>query len=197
MAAAQQLHREIQSCRTANTNFKLQDIPVGERGPTLLCDTSTGRPRPLVPESWRKQLFDLSHGLSHPSIRATRKLVSTKFVWKGLQKQVSNWSKQCLACQTSKVQTHVKAPLQRFETPLRRFDIHVDLVGALPPSNGYTHLFMVTDRFSRWPEAAPLSSTTATDCAQALLTHWISRFRIPLHISSDQGPQWMSVARLL
>ena len=101
------------------------------------------------------------------------------------------------------MQTHIKAPLQRFETPLRRFDhIHVDLVGPLPPSNGYTHLFTVIDRFSRRPEAIPLSSTTATDCAQALLTHWISRFGIPLHISSDQGPQftsqlWMSVARLL
>ena len=128
--------------------------------------------------------------------------MSTKFVWKGLQKQVSNWSKQCLACQISKVQTHIKAPLQRFETPLRRFDhIHVDLVGPLPPSNGYTHLFTVIEQVSRWPEAIPLSSTTATDCVQALLTHWISRFRIPLHISSDQGPQftsqlWMSYISL-
>ena len=203
MAAAQQLDPEIQSYRTASTNFKLRDIPVGERGATLLCDTSTGRARPIVPESWRKQVFDLSHGLSHPSIRATRKLVSTKFVWKGLQKQIGCWAKQCLACQTSKVQTHVQAPLQRFETPLRRFDhIHVDLVGPLPPSNGYTHLFTVIDRFSRWPEAIPLTSTTAADCAQALLIHWISRFGIPLHISSDQGPQftsqlWMSVAKLL
>ena len=203
MAAAQQLDPEIQSYRTVSTNFKLQDIPVGERGATLLCDTSTGRARPIVPESWRKQVFDLSHGLSHPSIRATRKLVSTKFLWKGLQKQIGCWAKQCLACQTPKVQTHVQAPLQRFETPLRRFDhIHVDLVGPLPPSNGYTHLFTVIDQFSRWPEAIPLTSTTAADCAQALLIHWISRFGIPLHISSDQGPQftsqlWMSVAKLL
>ena len=58
------------------------------------------------------------------------------------------------------------------------------------------------DRFSRWPEAIPLNCTTAAGCAQALLTHWISRFELPLDISSDQGPQftsqlWMSVAKLL
>ena len=203
MATAQQQDPEVQAYRTANTTFKLKDIPVGEHGVTLLCDTSTGRARPIVPANWRRQVFDLSHGLSHPSIRATRKLVSTKFVWRGLQKQIGYWTKQCLACQTSKVQSHIKAPLQKFDTPLRRFDhIHVDLVGPLPPSNGYTHLFTVIDRFSRWPEAIPLNSTTAIDCAQALLTHWISRFGIPLHISSDRGPQftsqlWMSVAKLL
>ena len=129
--------------------------------------------------------------------------MSTKFVWRGLQKQIGYWTKQCLACQTSKVQSHIKAPLQKFDNPLRRFDhIHVDLVGPLPPSNGYTHLFTVIDRFTRWPETIPLNSTTAIDCAQALLTHWISRFGIPLHISSDRGPQftsqlWMSVAKLL
>ena len=102
-----------------------------------------------------------------------------------------------------KVQTHIKALLQQFNTPLCRFNhIHVDLVGPLPPSDGYTHLFTVIDRFSQWPKAIPFSCTFAASCAQALLTHWISHFGIPLNISSVQEPQftlqlWMSVAKLL
>ena len=78
----------------------------------------------------------------------------------------------------------------------------MDLVGPLPPSNGFTHLLTVVDRFSRWPEAIPLGDTTATSCAQALVSHWIARFGIPMDMSSDRGPQftsqlWTAIAQLL
>ena len=61
---------------------------------------------------------------------------------------------------------------------------------------------IIIDRFSRWPEAIPLSDTTAASCAQALVFHWIARFGTPLHMSSDRGPQftsqlWTSISRLL
>ena len=78
----------------------------------------------------------------------------------------------------------------------------MDLVGPLPPSGGSTHLLTVIDRFTRWPEAIPLSDTTTATCAQALVTHWIARFGVPLDISSDRGAQftsqlWTSIAQLL
>ena len=203
LAAAQQQDAEIQAYRTATSSLQLEDIPFGTQGTTLLCDMSTGHARPIVPAGWKRRIFDLIHGLSHPSIRTTRKLVATKFVWKGLQKEVGIWAKQCIACQSSKIQTHIRAPLEKFSVPQRRFDhIHVDLVGPLPPSNGFTHLLTVVDRFSRWPEAIPLSDTTATSCAQALVSHWIARFGIPMDMSSDRGPQftsqlWTAIAQLL
>ena len=163
LAAAQQQDAEIQAYRTATSSLQLEDIPFGTQGTTLLCDMSTGHARPIVPAGWKRRIFDLIHGLSHPSIRTTRKLVATKFVWKGLQKEVGIWAKQCIACQSSKIQTHIRAPLEKFSVPQRRFDhIHVDLVGPLPPSNGFTHLLTVVDRFSSWPEAISLGDKTAT-----------------------------------
>ena len=52
----------------------------------------------------------------------------------------------------------------------RRFDhVNVDLVGPLPPSHGFTYLFTMVDRTTRWPEAVPLSSTTAPDLARAFI----------------------------
>ena len=79
---------EVQAYRTANSNLQLEDVPFRSQGVTPLCDMSTGKARPLVPISWRRQIFDTIHGLSHPSVRATRKLISIKFVWNGLQKQI-------------------------------------------------------------------------------------------------------------
>ena len=148
-------------------------------------------------------MFDVLHGLSHPSVRATRRLVADKFVWHGLRKQVGLWAKACIACPTSKVQRHIRAPLETFQVPHRRFDhIHVDLVGPLPPSNGFTHLLTVVDRFTRWPEAIPLSNTSALTCAQALVSQWIARFGVPMDMSSDRGSQftsqlWASISQLL
>ncbi len=137
------------------------------------------------------------HNISHPSIRSTRKLVTDKFVWKGIQKDVGAWAKPCIPCQLSKIQTHTKPPLVIFPVP--RDYIHV---GLLPPSQGYTHLFTIIDRFCRWPGVIPLTDITSHSCAQTLIFHWIARFGVPRDITSDWGTQftaelWSSVATLL
>ena len=94
MATDQRQDTEVQSYQTATSSLKLRDVPFS--GTTLLCDMSAGYARPIVPINWRRKVFDLIHGLSHPSIRATRKLISSKFVWKGLQKQVGMWARECI-----------------------------------------------------------------------------------------------------
>ncbi len=82
---------------------------------TLLCDVSTSQPRPIVPPSFRKIVFDAFHGLSHPSIRATQKRITDRYVWKGVRKQVAQWVKTCVPCQQSKVhERHTKASPQVF-----------------------------------------------------------------------------------
>ena len=88
MAVAQQQDVEVQAYSTANLSFQLEDVPFGTQGVTLLCDVSTAHARPIVPASWRCQVFNIIHGLSHPSVCTTRKLITSKFVWNGLQKQV-------------------------------------------------------------------------------------------------------------
>lgn len=193
MAQCQRDDAEVQNYRSAATGLVLEDVPLGPKGTTLLCDTSTGKPRPVVPASWRRIVFDMFHNLSHPAIRTTRKLIASKFVWHSLQKDVADWARTCIHCQKAKIQHHVKAPLARFDVPSQRFDhIHVDIVGPLPSSNGFTHLLTVIDRFTRWPEAIPLKETDTKACARALLLHWIARFGLPLDMTSDRGPQFTS-----
>ena len=129
--------------------------------------------------------------------------MATKFIWHGLQKQVGIWVKACIPCQTSKVQWHIKVQLETFYVSQHHFDhINVDLVGPLPPSAGYTHLLTIVDHFIRRPEGVPLSDTSAFSCAQALITHCIARFGVPMNMFSDRGSQftsclWDSISQLL
>ncbi|PAA46946.1 hypothetical protein BOX15_Mlig009783g10, partial [Macrostomum lignano] len=172
-------------------------------GLELLCDVSTGHPRPLVPPEFRRPVFDAIHGLAHPSIRSSRRLVADRFVWPGLNRDVGRWARSCLACQTTKVQQHVVSPPDSIPVPRDRFaHVHIDLVGPLPHSQGCSHLLTVVDRFTRWPEAIPLADTSAATCAAAFIAHWIARFGVPSDLTSDRGPQftselWSNVSRLL
>ncbi|KAG8179878.1 hypothetical protein JTE90_017410 [Oedothorax gibbosus] len=44
----------------------------------VVCDVSTGSPRPFVPQQLRKAIFDHFHNLSHPGISSTYRLISSR-----------------------------------------------------------------------------------------------------------------------
>uniref|UniRef100_A0A5S6Q4I0 Integrase catalytic domain-containing protein n=1 Tax=Trichuris muris TaxID=70415 RepID=A0A5S6Q4I0_TRIMR len=65
-----------QSLRIESRRVKGTDVP-------LLVDMSTGQARPLVPHSLQRATFDRLHNLHHPGARATKRLVTDRFVWTG------------------------------------------------------------------------------------------------------------------
>ena len=156
-----------------------------------------------MPVSFRCRIFYILHGLSHPGVRATCKLVARKYIWHSLGRQVGEWAKSYIACQRAKVNLHHCAPLSKYNEPLLRFDhVNVDLVWPLPPSKGFTHLLTMVDRVTRWPEAIPLASTNTKDVADAFLSGWITRYGHTSDVSSDRGPQftcqlWQDLSDLL
>ena len=190
LAAHQNADQETQALRTATTSLKLVDITPPRSRHLILCDMSLGFPHPVVPISLRRRVFDILHSLSHPGCRPTKRLIAARYVWPGFKKDITLWAKCCISCQQSKISRHVARPLQSFPVPSSRFEhLHVDIVGPLPPSRGYTYQFTVIDRFTRWPEAIPMADCTAQTCAQAFLSGWIALFvcRLPSPLTVDQS----------
>ncbi|GFX79972.1 retrovirus-related Pol polyprotein from transposon opus [Trichonephila clavipes] len=65
-------------------------------------------------------MFQLIHGLAHPGIKSTVKLMTEKYVWSDIKKQVREWAKACIRCQKCKVSRHTKSKLGVFEQPDER-----------------------------------------------------------------------------
>ncbi|KAJ8383472.1 hypothetical protein AAFF_G00220680 [Aldrovandia affinis] len=99
MATDQASDPTVQTLKTMDTGLRLEEVAFGDTGATLLCDISTGQPRPVVPVSWRRPVFEAVHGLSHPGRKPSVRLVAAKFVWHGLRKDVKAWVDTCTACQ--------------------------------------------------------------------------------------------------
>ncbi|GBO37772.1 Retrovirus-related Pol polyprotein from transposon 412 [Araneus ventricosus] len=120
-------------------------------------------------------------------------MISEIYVWPSMKADVTLWARTCLQCQQAKVSRHTRSKLSDFVPPSARFEhVHIDLVGPLPPSEGFRYCLTCVDRFSKWPEAFPLVDISANTIATAFYSGWISRFGPPLRLTTDQGTQFES-----
>ena len=191
MATEQPLDPDLRSIlRDAQASLAIKIVNLTNT--RLYVDVSTGHPRPFVPYSWRRRVFEAIHGLGHPGVERTRQAVAASFVWPSVRADAAKWARECQECQRAKVNRHTVPPIGEFELPSRRFEhIHLDLV-SMPPSNGFKHLLTAVDRYTRWPVAIPLVDTSAESVLEAFAHGWVATFGVPASITRDRGSQFMS-----
>ncbi|GFW23885.1 hypothetical protein TNCV_945691 [Trichonephila clavipes] len=118
-------------------------------------------------------------------------MVSERYVWPSMRQDVALWACTCLQCQRARVSRHTRSEIGKFEIPSSRFEhVHIDLVGPLPPSEGFRYCLTCLDRFSKWPEAFPMVEISAEAVTKSFNSGWISRFGPPLRLTTDQGTQF-------
>ena len=155
----------------------------------IWCDVSTGHIRPYVTAKFRKKVFSNLLRLGHPSHRATKPLINTRFVWHGMNIDIAKWCRSCKGWQTAKISLHNKPVVGKFDEHIERFDhIHTDLVGPQPYANGFRYLLTFVDCFTRWPESIPIVNIKAETVTDAFFSGWIARFWTPATITTVGAP---------
>ena len=193
IAQEQQTDTELPTNCDSNLALSLKLTKLPATNLSLYCDSTTSSPRPFVPVNLRYEVFNTLHSLSHPGVRATKRLVKERFVWPNIDRDLTEWTRSCIPCQKSKISRHNKPQIGTYNEPDARFaHIHMDIVGPLPPSKGHTHLLTIVDRFSKWMDAIPLKDITAPHLAEQFMHHWISKFGCPKVLTTDRGANLIS-----
>ena len=77
-------------------------------------------------------------------------------------------------------------PTNKFEMPFKAWSI--DYMPTLPATvEGYQHLMICVDVFSKWVELIPMRSKNSGEVSEALKLYIIARFGVPQEFRVDRG----------
>ncbi|CAF2999137.1 unnamed protein product [Rotaria sp. Silwood2] len=146
-----------------------------------------------VPGSMLKQLLCAYHDVpwaGHFGLRRTYFKLKNKYWWPNMKASIKDYIQGCLKCQKFNVDRR-KPPglLQPIEPPSGPFQlIGIDYSGPFPSTTqGNKYVLAITDYFTKWVIAIPLSNQTAQAAAEALYEYYICIYGVPGTILSDQG----------
>ncbi|CAF1432643.1 unnamed protein product [Rotaria sordida] len=151
----------------------------------------------VIPRAMQNKLLEWAHDhptAGHGGQQKTLFRLSTRVHWISMRKDVFNYIAACQECQQFKYNNAPTAsPMQMHLVNEPWHTIGIDIMGPLPTTARQKRfLLVVVDYFTRWIELFPLKSTTSTDMVNILMNEVFSRYGLPQHIVSDNGPQFVS-----
>ena len=160
-------------------------------------DGNTSHLQLVVPKTLTKDVLKSLHSqntAAHLGYEKTFNKVKARFYWFGYQRETEQFCKQCEMCAASKAPPYtVKAPLQQDPPSYPWERIAMDVVGPLPRTEaGNRFILVVSDYFTKWPEAFALKDHKAETIAAVLVDEVICRHGVPRSIHTDQGRDFES-----
>lgn len=173
-----------------------------EEGKLYYVGAKREEKREVVIEAERKrQIFfdchfnDIGHHLGQ---KKTVHRIQSKYYWLGIIKDVVDWIKLCDTCQHAERSKNLARTVRPIKVDAPWDIIGIDILGPFTESlQGNTHVLVLVDYFSKWPEAFPLQTTDALSVARCI-SKCIYRFGAPKTVVCAQNADFCAeVTRLL
>ena len=138
--------------------------------------------------------FHLLPTSGHAGIRRMYNNIKKYYFWPGLERDVTDFVKKCEKCQKEKYSKYTKEPMIITSTAHTAFQkIYLDLVGPLERDmHNYSYILSLQCELTKYVEAYPLVSKSATEVAQCFVNNFILRYGVPAEIATDRGTEFMS-----
>jgi len=131
----------------------------------------------------------------HAGVNRTIARVGAQFFWNGMRKDIRKFVRECTICQQAKVDHVLPAGLlQPLSIPQQIWEaIAMDFVVQLPLSHGFSTVFVVIDRLSKFAYFIPMKA----DCnskvvAEAFINNIVKVHGFPKTIVSDRDRLFIS-----
>jgi len=131
----------------------------------------------------------------HFSQNCTLELVCQEYTWPGVRTFVKDYVSSCTSCRRAKVPRHRPySLLKQLLIPARPWhSISMDFIKQLPSFNGFTSILVVVDCLSKQGIFIPTYDTiTSPELAKLFVAHVFSKHRVPTHVTSDRGSEFIS-----
>ena len=94
---------EQKACQETLALQSSNALKVSVESDGLLVDSSTGGRCVLVPWVLRQAVLSAIHGLHHPGVRTTQRLVATSYVWSRMRADMAAFVRDCNDCNKAKI----------------------------------------------------------------------------------------------
>lgn len=140
-------------------------------------------------------------GLGHLAPGSTLTLLTRRYWWPNMEKDLKNHCNCCAPCQLNKrnssaLREQVRPPLRPIPPvalPFERWGI--DFIQNLPlTKNGNRHIITAIDYATRWVVAKAVQDMTTNTVVQFLYENIVMNYGCPFEIISDRGSSFLSEA---
>jgi hypothetical protein len=152
----------------------------------------------VIPKSLTDVVLEMLHnGVTggHMGVKRTLACCRLRFYWYKQRESVELWCRGCARCAARKAGgvKRQRAALKKTVTGEPFARVGIDISGPYNPTpEGNKYILVISDYFTKWVEAYPMSNMEAHTVAEIMATKWISRVGVPTIIHSDQGRNFES-----
>ena len=148
----------------------------------------------VIPQKFVPEILKLLHDSSvssHPGKDKTYKQAQLKYFWINMRKDIYHYVDNCQQCAEIKGSVRSPAPMLSYPIPSEPWErIHIDTLELPMSQNGFKHLFVAIDYFSRFCILHPMIDKKAETVASVIFNEIISTFSTPKTIITDNGSEF-------
>ena len=148
--------------------------------------------RLVVPKKYQDMVLQQFHeSCAHWGPDKTYKLITNKYHWVGLYRDVLSHIDKCVRCKERMLKQH-STPLQEMDKVTYPFQkVGIDTCGPYPATlQGNRYILTIVDIYSGWPEAFAIPDKSAETIANIILDELIPRHSCPVTIVTDNGTEF-------